>query len=63
MKTAVSSFLLFVLLGVFLVGCGSGEPRRATDGADAQAIRDYEAAVEASQQQMTDSDIESEADE
>ena len=45
MKITLSSFLLIACLGIFVVGCGSGEPRRSTDGADAQAIADYEAAV------------------
>ncbi len=52
MKIAASSFLILVLLGALVVGCGSGEPRRSTDGADAQAIAEYEAAVAAAEGNM-----------
>ncbi len=62
MKITVSSFFFLVLLGVVVVGCGGeAERKTATDGADAQAIRDYEAAVAAMEQQDIDSDMEAEA--
>lgn len=56
MKFSLSSFLSFVLLGAVVVGCGSEEPRTATEGASAQDIAEYEAAVAAAEGSMAASE-------
>ena len=63
MKLTVLSLLLPVFLVAFVVGCDSGEPRTATDGADAQAIADYEAAVAAAEGNMATSEVTAGAEE
>ena len=52
MKLTVSSFLFLVLLGAIVSGCGSDEPRKATDGANEQTLAEYEAAVAAAEGSM-----------
>ena len=60
MKITVSTFLFLVVLRALVVGCGSGEPRKATDGASPDAIAEYEAAVAAAEGNM-DADLKSAA--
>ncbi len=55
MKIATSLFFLG-LLSAIVVGCGSEEIRTSTEGADARAIAEYEAAVEAAQGSMSTSE-------
>jgi hypothetical protein len=54
MRLSVFSCLV-LLLGAVIVGCGSDEPRRATDGASQQALEEYEAAVAAAEGSMQES--------
>ena len=62
-KLSLSIFLFATLLtGAVITGCGSDAPRTATDGADADAIAEYEAAVAAMEQQNVESGMEGEAD-
>jgi hypothetical protein len=61
MKLKTSSLLICILLGGLVVGCGDAAPRRSTDGADADAIREYEEAVAAMEQQSAESGMEDEA--
>lgn len=55
MRFSTIPYLLLVLLGAAIVGCGSDEPRRATEGASQQAIEEYEAAVAAAEGNMQES--------
>ncbi|TWT92037.1 hypothetical protein [Stieleria varia] len=57
MKLFTTPFALTVLLTAFVLGCGDGTPKKSTDGADAQAIADYEAAVAATEQQNVESGV------
>ncbi len=63
MKITVSSFMFLVFLGAFVVGCGSGEPRKSTDGASPQSIAEYEAAVAAAEGNMGENVESSEGEE
>jgi hypothetical protein len=65
MKITVPPFLFLVLLGAMVVGCGGeAERKTSTDGADAQAIADYEAAVAASEQgfEQDEAEVDAEAE-
>lgn len=48
------------LLVVLIVGCGSEQPRTVADGADLEAIREYEASIEAMHSQQSEEDMFSE---
>ncbi|WP_182868189.1 hypothetical protein [Stieleria mannarensis] len=49
--------VLLALVSITLVaGCGDSGPKTSTEGADAQAIADYEAAVAAAEGNMAESD-------
>lgn len=58
MKLNLSHFLYLFLFVAFAAGCGDQEARKSTDGADLDAISEYEAAVAAAEQQSVDSGIE-----
>ena len=57
-----TSFLCLIFLAAIVVGCSEPERKTATDGADAQAILDYEAAVAAAEGQSLDADMEATSD-
>lgn len=63
MKTQLSSCFVLVLLVAAVVGCGDSRPQTSTEGADAQAIAEYEAAVAAAEGDMATSSDASEGDE
>lgn len=52
-----------MLLVAAVVGCGDSRPQTSTEGADAQAIADYEAAVAAAEGNMATSADAAEGDE
>ena len=55
MKSQPLSSLFLILLVAAVVGCGDSRPQTATQGADPQAIADYEAAVAAAEGNMATS--------
>ena len=55
MKSCVLSVCLSLFLLSVFVGCDSNEARTATEGVDADAIAEYEAAVAAAQGEMDSS--------
>ncbi|PAY16292.1 hypothetical protein CKO51_27470 [Rhodopirellula sp. SM50] len=63
MKSQLSSCLILMLLVAAVVGCGDSRPQTSTEGADAQAIADYEAAVAAAEGNMATSADAAEGDE
>jgi hypothetical protein len=46
------SLTILTLAGALIIGCDSGEPRVATEGATPDAIAEYEAAVAAAEGNM-----------
>lgn len=58
MKTVTSSVL--ILLIAMVVGCGAEESRTVTDGADLDAIRQYEESIKALESQQSEIDMEAE---
>ncbi|MCS7470079.1 hypothetical protein NZK35_25830 [Stieleria sp. ICT_E10.1] len=63
MKPQPLSCLFLMLLVAVVVGCGDTGRRTSTEGADAQAIAEYEAAVAAAEGNMATSSDASEGDE
>ncbi|QEG00651.1 hypothetical protein Mal15_47220 [Stieleria maiorica] len=56
MKSILSHLLLVLVSITLVVGCDDSGPKTSTEGADAQAIADYEAAVAAAEGNMAESD-------
>ncbi|MDV6034868.1 MAG: hypothetical protein F9B45_33210 [Phycisphaera sp. RhM] len=63
MKSHPLSCFVLMFLVAAIVGCGDSRPQTSTQGADAQAIADYEAAVAAAEGNMATSSDASEGDE
>ncbi|MEM6472218.1 MAG: hypothetical protein AAF802_21830 [Planctomycetota bacterium] len=55
MKRVILGFVAAVSLCAF-IGCGPAEPTNIMEDADAQALADYDAMIEADSQQMSNED-------